>query len=173
VAAAGARARALGVAAASLALAACGGDGGGGGETPKERYTREFRAAVDAVEQRGRALPELEDDAPLPEQAEQIRRGILLLRDLADRLDAIEAPAEAVRAHARFVRALRGFADDATAIVRAARAGDMARVERLLSLRPGANFADVRNVRLVALARREFDRLGYDVVPPLPQVPGR
>jgi hypothetical protein len=49
-----------------------------------------------------------------------------------------------------------------TAVVAALKRNDEAAAERLIGPGPD-NFADPENVRLVSSARREFDRLGYDV----------
>jgi hypothetical protein len=153
-----------------VVAAGCGG-GGGNDETAKERYTREFKAALKATERDGDRVPDVPDDAPLADQARQLREGVLLMRRLADRLADVDPPSGIARAHDRFVRGVRAMADDATVLVRAAAAGDEARVERLLSADLSANFADVETVRLLAEARAEFERKGYDVVAPLP-VPG-
>ena len=156
-----------------LAIAGCGGGDGNGdaGETAKERYTRQFKSAIEATEREGDKIPDLPDDAPLTRQAMQLREAVLLMRRLGDRLADVEPAPEIERAHRRFVRGVRKMADDATALVRAAERGDLAGVERLLSNDINNNFADVETVRLLARARTEFDRKGYDVVEPLP-IPG-
>ena len=157
-----------------VVLASCG--GGNGDEdalTPKERYERAFQNAVEATEREGERLPDPPDDAPLPEQAEQLRQGVLLIRRLADRLASIDPPGNIAHAHARFVKGLRLTADDATAIVRAAQAGDEARIDTLLGgAGPQRTFVRPRTARLVGTARAEFQRKGYEVTEPLPGLPG-
>jgi hypothetical protein len=157
-----------------VALAGCGGGGDSGSdsdETAKERYLREFKAAIAETEREGDRVPDAPEDASLAEQAVQLREAVVLMRRLGDRLADVEPAPAIAGAHERFVRGIRAMADDATALVRAAESGDQTRVERLLSANPSQSFADVDTVRLIARARAEFESKGYAVVEPLP-VPG-
>ncbi len=152
--------RALLFAVLSLVLVAC---GGGSEETAKERYERQFAQTVKEWEQRGeREAPDVPDDASLPQQAETAAVGVEMMRGLAADLGRLEPPAEIRRAHEDYVRALEGIAADFETVVAAMRRNDEAAAERLAQPGPG-HFADPRNVRLVAGARREFERKGYDL----------
>jgi hypothetical protein len=146
---------------AALTLAACGGDSAPVSE--KDRYERRFAKTIEKWEERGeRAAPDVPDDAPLSEHAEAAEAGVEMMQGMARDLGRIEPPADVRRAHEDYVRSLQGIAEDMTALVDAMKRNDEAAAERLIEPGPG-NFADPENVRLVTSARKEFERLGYDV----------
>lgn len=141
-----------------LAVAGCGGE-----ETPKERYERAFVETVKEWEERGeREAPDVPDDASLPQQSEAAAVGVEMMRGMARDLRRLEPPDEIRRAHEDYVRSLEGLSEDLKKVVAAMRRDDQAAAERLVQPGPG-HFADPENVRLVAGARREFERKGYDL----------
>jgi hypothetical protein len=148
------------------ALAGCGGPKGGEnpvlprGQLDKTGYVAAFEASAGGLARRFGLTEELGSGASAAEQAQRVERLQGLLRAWADRLATLRPPAEAVRAHERFIAGVRSFATDLDRARDALARGDEQGARRLLDT--GTVVSRRTRDDLVA-ARRAFHELGYDL----------
>ena len=146
------------IALAGALLAGCGEDqAGSSGPLSKAEYEREFRAAVDRVEQ----SPRIETGNSLPEQATALAEGQKRMLGLADDLEDLRPPREIDQAHQAYLAALRGAARDMNGLIGLLRRGDERGADRLLD-RP-RSFFSLNTVALMRRARAAYEAKGYDL----------
>jgi hypothetical protein len=151
----------------AVALGACG-SGQSGGEDPvlprgqldKPGYVDAFESSAGGLTRRFGLTKELSPDASAADQAERVANLQRLLRAWADRLATLRPPAEARRAHERFIAGVRRFAVDLQRARAALDRGDEKGATRLLDT--GAVLSRATRDDLVA-ARRAFHDHGYDM----------
>ncbi|HWH93788.1 MAG TPA: hypothetical protein VNT03_08000 [Baekduia sp.] len=130
------------------------------GPLTKEEYVRAFDVSAAGLAPKYGVGKPLDYDASAAEQAEHVAGLQRLLRDWAGRLAGLRPPAEAVRAQARYVAGIRGFANDLQRAKAALDRGDTKGAKRLLS--SGRIVSATTHADLVA-ARRAFHALDYDL----------
>jgi hypothetical protein len=150
--------------AAAVALAACGRPQGQVADLPtgpltKDEYVDAFEASATGLAQRY-GVDDKARDTTDAQEADRVARLQRLLRAWADRLAGLQPPAEARRAHARYVAGVRGFATDLDRARTALRQGDRAGADRLLST---GRIVSARTRADLVAARRAFHELGYEI----------
>ena len=148
----------------ALAVAACGRPQGQVADLPtgpltKGEYVDAFEASATGLAQRY-GVDDKARDATDAEQADRVARLQRLLRAWADRLGGLQPPAEARRAHIRYVAGVRSFAGDLDRARTALQRGDRAGADRLIST---GRIVSARTRADLVAARRAFHDLGYEI----------
>jgi hypothetical protein len=130
------------------------------GPLTKDEYVHAFDVSAAGLAPKYGVGKPLDPDASATEQADHVDGLQRLLRDWAGRLAALQPPAEAARAQARYVAGIRGFATDLDRAKAALARGDTKGANRLLT--SGQIVSATTRADLVA-ARRAFHALDYDL----------
>ena len=130
------------------------------GPLTKDEYVHAFEVSAAGLAPKYGVGKDLPPDASAKDQDVHVVALQRLLRAWADRLEGLEPPAPAARAHARYVAGIRSFATDLDR-ARAALARDDAKGAAAL-LSSGRIVSPATRTQLVA-ARRAFHRLDYDL----------
>jgi hypothetical protein len=150
----------------ALALAACGPVGSDEvvdlptGQLDKPHYIDAFEHSSGGLAARYGIRDELSPNASVAEQAQRIAGIQRTMRAWADRLATLHPPAEAVRAHERFIAGVRSFATDLDRARAALARGDERGARHLMET--GAVVSGRTKAELIA-ARRAFKDLGYRI----------
>jgi hypothetical protein len=130
------------------------------GPLDKGEYVHAFNVSAAGLAPKYGVGKELPSDAPAAEQAQRVTALQRLLRAWAGRLEGLQPPAEARRAHARYVAGVRGFAGDLERARTELARGDVDGANRLLE--SGRIVSRQTRADLVD-ARRAFHALDYEL----------